>query len=448
MVKKTMEDVVVHRAEPPEYSREYGKATSVTTRQIAQEDDRIEHNPFFEKPRQTFQAPQEKKPRSKVLLWTITILGVFGLVFLVFSYFSSATVEITPLAYHGHVDLDFIAPKQAVNTLVGEQTLAFHFVSLTEEKSVDVPTTAEQTIQKKASGRVVIYNAYSKDSQRLIKNTRLESSDHKIFRIADGVVVPGAKYVAGKLSQPGSVEVVAYADVAGKEYNIGLGDFTIPGFKGDPRYTKFSARSKADSPIAGGFSGTVKVPSDADVQKAQSDIKDSLKATAIEKARALIPDGMTFFPGSTVLKFEEVAPDYTAEDTAKVSVRAIASVFFFETAALTQKIAQVSLADYQGNQVILTNLPALTFTFLDPVNNVVLSDISQLHFHITGDTSFVGKIDTQQIRTSLAGKDKKDFAKIIVGEHNVGKADATIRPMWRTTFPVDPSKISVNILEQ
>lgn len=452
MIRKIMEDVVIHHTDAAHHVATAGRAPSrksiaaAEAREKILENDRIEHNPFFEKPRVVSELRDEERAPAKIWLWVVAILAALAAAFFIANYFSSATVSITPLTYQGHLERDFTAVKSDTAALVSNNALSFHFVSLVDEKSQDVPATIEQKIQKKAYGRIIIYNAYSSASQRLIKNTRLESTDHKIFRIDQSVVVPGAKMVAGKVAEPGTAEVVAYADVAGIEYNIGLGDFTIPGFKGDPRFTKFTARSKIGSPIDGGFSGLVKVPTDSEIQKAQEELKKNLKTIAVEKARALIPKGMSFFPGSTIVKFEEVPQNFTADDVSKVAVRATVSVFFFDSAQLAQKFAEVSVTPYQGNPVSLSNIASLAFTFIDPVENVVLTDLTQIRFHIVGDPAFIGTVDEQKIRTALLGKDKKDFAKIVTKEQNVGNAEATIRPLWNTTFPSDPAKIAILIL--
>lgn len=408
-----------------------------------EEWSRIEKNPFFERSqnKEPVAEPQGKRaPRGKGVFWALLFALFLAGGFAVANYFAKATIEIAPVTRSVSLDSNFSAQKESNG---GE--LTFQFMSLAEEKAKEVPATIEKKLQVKASGKVVIFNAYSGENQRLIKNTRLESSDHKIFRIDQSVVVPGAKMLAGKVSVPGSVEVVVYADVAGKEYNIGTTNFTIPGFKGDPRYTKFSAVSKPDSPIGGGFSGTVKIPSNEAIALAQEELKQDLKKEAIEKARAQIPVNVTFFPGSMVVKFEEVPQDFTAEDTAKVAMRATVSVFFFDTKQLTEKITALSLAEYKNNSFSISNMPALTYSFVDPVDNVVLSDLSNIRFHLAGTVEFVGQVDTEGIRTLLAGKNKKDFSKIIIGQSNISKADAVIRPLWKTVFPSDASKITVKI---
>lgn len=402
--------------------------------------DRITKNPFFKKS-DTSEQVINNKNKFSAIFWVLLVVILLGGGFVVANYFSRATVNIVPVTRSLHVDRDFAATKEGTG---GE--FDFKFIRLEEEKTKDVPATDERKIQKKASGKVVIFNWYDGAKQRLIKNTRLESTDHKIFRIDESVVVPGAKVVGGKVTIPGSIEALVYADVSGKEYNIGLSDFTIPGFKGDPRYSKFNAKSKADSPIGGGFSGTVNVPSEQAISVAQEELKQDLKKIAIEKVRAQIPDGVTFFPGSMVIKFEEIPQEFTATDTAKVSMRAVVFVFFFDTIALTKKLSNLLPIVDESNTFTISDMSSLVFSFVDPVDNVVLSDVTKINFHINGDANFVGQIDTKKIREALAGKSKKDFSSIMGSQSNIGKGtDAVIRPMWKTVFPADSSKITVKI---
>ncbi len=408
-----------------------------------EEASRIDKNPFFKKEYTPGVTPS-RKPSSHFFVWVLAIVALAGVAFVILNRFSSATIELVPLTQSVHLENEFTAIKEDTG-----EGLAFKFLSLSEEKTQEVDATVEKTIQTKASGKIVIFNKYSAVPQRLIKNTRLEDDKtHRIYRINDSVVVPGAKMSGTKVLEPGSVEAVVFADASGKEYNIGLADFTIPGFKGDPRYSKFTARSKTDSPIAGGFLGTVKVPTDEAVVTAQTNLKEELRKTAIEKARAQVPDNVSFFPGSMVLKFEEVPQDLSADTSASVTVRATVSVFFFDTELLTQKLALTALKDYKREPITLTNLSALAFTFLDPVDNVVLADLAQIRFRIDGEALFVGRIDEKKIIAEVAGKNKSEFPGIITAQSNIKRANAVVRPMWKGAFPTDISKISIKIANE
>ena len=77
---------------------------------------------------------------------------------------------------------------------------------------------------------------------------------------------------------------------------------------------------------------------------------------------------------------------------------------------------------------------------------MVFSDLTKIRFHVTGNILFVGKIDDKKIQTVLAGKEKKDFGKLIANERNVAKAEAVIRPMWKTVFPKDSAKIVIKVI--
>ncbi len=404
---------------------------------------RINDNPFFTKNHIKNNPKEvETKTRSGSLLWALVIMLFLGALFALLSYFSFATIEIVPQTETVALSNEFKILKKAT-----EGDLSFEFMSLTEEKSVEISETIEKNIQKKASGKVIIYNSYSAQSLKLASSTRFQSPDSKIFRIDEPVIVPGAKMSGGKVI-PGSVEVTIYADIPGKEYNIGLTDFTIPGFKGYPQYGKFTVLSSPGFPIGGGFSGTVKVPSDEDMAIAKTALREEIKIILIEKARAQIPPAFSFFPGSIVLKFEDVPQELSESSLSVVKVRATVSVFFFDTTLLTKKIASSAVNDYNGEPLSISNMQALLFSFLDPVGNIVLSDINSIRFLIKGDALFVWKIDTDKLIAEAVGKKKKDLGKIIGTLGYVKRAEATVRPMWKTTFPSDPAKISVKIINQ
>lgn len=444
--KKPMQDMLVPGNTMP--ARRPSMLPEVDSTSRTDISDRITKNSFFEKtPVKTSSSFSPEKKTSRGRMWFIlfiVMIAMGGILFAI-DYFSGATVKIVPVVKEASLNHEFTAEKSPTGN-----ALAFQYMSLEETMEKEVPTVEEKKVQYKASGKVAIYNAYNGNSQRLIKNTRLETPDHKIFRIRDSVVVPGAKMVNGKVANPGSVLAVVDADLPGKEYNVGLADFTIPGFKESKdleRYAKFTARSMENFPIQGGFSGTIKVPAEEDVARVRVEIKDALKEVALKKAEAEIPEKVSFFPGSIVLTFEEMSPDLSVEAANKVVMKATVSVFFFDTELLTEKIMDVVFPDYEGGPLTVRNIPEISFTFNEAVDNVILSDISRITFTLRGEPSFVGKIDTKKITSEIVGKGKKDFNTFIESQKNIQKADAVIRPFWETVFPTDPTQIEIKIIE-
>jgi len=94
----------------------------------------------------------------------------------------------------------------------------------------------------KATGIITIYNTYSSSPQTLVKTTRFVSEGGKLFRTTKTIVVPGADASSGKIV-PGSTTVEVIASEPGNEYNIGPSTFSIPGFKGTPKYLAFYGES-------------------------------------------------------------------------------------------------------------------------------------------------------------------------------------------------------------
>ena len=144
-----------------------------------------------------------------------------------------------------------------------------------EKKNVSLlyPATGKKNVEKKSRGEITIYNAYSSQSQSLVANTRFESPDGKIFRIENKITVPGAKVENGKII-PAGIKMNVVADKVGAEYNIGPAKFTIPGFKGAPKYDGFYARS--ESQMAGGFVGELVYPTDDEIKTAKEKTESAL----------------------------------------------------------------------------------------------------------------------------------------------------------------------------
>jgi hypothetical protein len=154
-----------------------------------------------------------------VLIGAVLIIGA-GYVFA--SRSAGAKVVITPKQQEVSVDSQFNAQKGT------SSTLQYQTVTISKDGKMVVEANGDEYVNTKASGTIIIYNNYSADSQKLVASTRFEAPNGKIFRISQPVTVPGKKG-----DTPGSIEAIITADQAGPDYNVGLVDFTIPGFKDD-----------------------------------------------------------------------------------------------------------------------------------------------------------------------------------------------------------------------
>lgn len=382
-------------------------------------------------------------PRSENRsLWFLAVGCVALLLFSLSLLFSGATVSITPKIQKADLKENFIADKDS-----SEQNIPFQLMALSGQDTLLVQGTGTQTIEQKATGRVVIYNTYSSSSQKLIETTRLESTSGKIYRIIAPVTVPGTSLRNGE-TIPGSVEVTVMADGSGEEYNSTLTDFTIPGFKNDPKYSKFYGRSKTE--ISGGFKGTVGKISEEDAKKADDVLAQSLKDKLLKQVQAQIPAGFIFYPdgvsfSANVSEAGEARSD--GSGLVPVTKKGTLYAFIFDSEKLTKKIAETQITQFDGSSIHIPELKNLKFT-LGTKDAERPEDVQQITFSLEGATRLVWNLDKEKIVTALLGTSKDDFQNILSSYKNIDAGEVTLKPFWKTTLPKDASKISLIVQEE
>ncbi len=373
--------------------------------------------------------------------WKPYVFSIVGLCFLgallAHTVFARALVTVTPKSEEAQIETKFIADKSPEDGSLGYSVMK---VELVETK--EVPATGTKELNAKASGKIIVYNDFSSKTQRLIKNTRFQSSAGKIYRINTSVDVPGQKTSGGKTT-PGSTEVTIYADESGEAYNSAPTDFTIPGFSGDPRHEKIYARSSA--PLAGGASGVVKTVSDADLKRAKEDIRIALETKLRTKARADVAPAQLVFDDAVRIELGEAKiSDQAAAsaDRATVEQSGVLYAIIFDRATLARAIAKIIVPTYAGEPVEVSGLDAMTFT-IDPRSGEELWSGKTIDFILKGRGELIFSVDTSVIRRDLAGLPKARFNELMAAYPTVERASASLRPFWKGVFPKDPDHIEV-----
>ena len=314
-------------------------------------------------------------------------------------------------------------------------------ISGEEEKIVQ--TTGIKDVSEKARGVVLIYNNFSSAPQRLDIDTRLEGSNGKIYKTEKQVVVPGMKDKV-----PQSVEVGVYAVNAGEEYNSDPLDFTIFGFKGTSKYSKFYARSKGE--IAGGFKGKASVISDTEKSSAVNDLKTALQAKLFKKATEQIPNGFVLFKDAIFIKMDENSVDVASfkENMLPVKLKGTLYGFLFNEDKLAKKIAEQNINGYDGSAVYVSNIRDLNFSLpaqagLSDKDKIMFENVSNIIFNLSGSAKVVWKINDSKLVADLLGKSKDDFNQVLLQHPNIDSADLVISPFWKSSIPGKTKDIKV-----
>ncbi len=372
-----------------------------------------------------------KKPKYKI--YFIALVSIIFLLFALSYFFSGAEITIIPKVKEISLNGNFSATKDK-----NLSSLPFDLVVISGEENKKIEGGKMQDIIKKAVGTVSIYNSYSSSSQRLDINTRLEGSNGKIYKTSKKITVPGMT----KNDKPGSVKVNIYGTVAGDEYNSSPLDFKILGFKGTAKYSKFYARSEGE--ITGGFKGKSSVLSSLDKVNTVSELKNTLKTKLLKKITNQIPNGFILFKNAIFLKIDDKNVSFTPDKNGVVSVNIKGALygFLFDEKKLTKKIAQDIVDKYNDEKIYIPNIRNLTFSLIDK-ENISFTDVKNIKFNLSGIPKIIWKVDETKFLTSILGKKKNDFNKILSQYSSIDSAKLIINPFWKTTFPEKSKKIKI-----
>ena len=295
-------------------------------------------------------AKEEKNNTPKFTIWIIALISIIFLLFALSSLFSGATVTISPKSVNLTLSNSFDAFKNPTN-----DNLSFEVMVIEREKEKLTPITDTKVVERKATGRVIIYNTFDNNPQKLLIDTRLESPDGRIYKTDSPITVPGMKIVNDQ-SIPGSVEVGIYADEPGSEYNIGLSDFTIIGFKGSSKYEKFYGRSKTE--VKGGLVGNINFINEEKAKQTQLEIRDILQKELLNQAKAQIPDGFVSYNNAIFLNFNDSDNSFFESENNSITIKESGSiqVILFNEAELSKTIARNTIDNFDESDVFIPDI--------------------------------------------------------------------------------------------
>lgn len=389
-------------------------------------------------PRDPYAAfgPKRGSAPKYLILGGLVIIALVA-IFAFSTMFAQATIEVSPR--QGKLLLDNNFESYRIAQTEGE--LVFSVVSeVTDTEKKTVPATGTETVSKKASGTITIYNSYDEKPQKLVATTRFQTADGRIYRIQEAITVPGMKAGA-----PGTVDAVVVADEAGDKFNLESGDFKVPGFEGTPQYDKFSAKTK--TPISGGFVGEVKKVSPADKEKARAELQGILKDRIVEKAKVQIPEEFVLFDGAYFITYEEVPTVSSggSANEAEVVEKATFHGLLFNKRDFARYVAQSLIPNFGDQDVEIVNMQELKFTLIDG-DKITSPAIDKLSFNLQGNAHLAWVFDQENLISNLRIAPGGDYQAVFAQIPAIEKGSVSFRPPWIRSIPDDKEKIKVEII--
>lgn len=379
---------------------------------------------------ETFEEWRSGKKNSFWRAWSaLAFLVVIG-VFIYSIFFGNAVITINPVKH----DLVLKETNIPIDSVKHEE--------ITTELNSSEEVTANGTVKvdRKATGKIVLYNAFNSSTQKLVAGTRLETPNGLIYKLKSTVVIPAQKTVSGK-KVPGSIEVEIEASETGEKYNQGFKDFNIVAYKGSDRYDSIYGRSK--TALANGFSGVVPNILAKDIDSAVSLIKDKIAKDADEyfakKAEAK-GDTFVYIPTAKEITYGSTKQEISKDGkSATIKIDATASTVLFESAGLFEQIIKKQTeSDANASTTDETNSIDTS-----PAEIVYTGDFSKLKVSIednekisvSGTTTISSAIDFTKVTKAVSGLSKEQAIGAVKRLVELETIEIDIRPWWNGKLP-------------
>lgn len=362
----------------------------------------------------------------------LAVVLVYVVLLLAVDFFSKAIVTLA-------LKNEKLEINSILNVGGGNLNIQTEGVLFEESAEASAKATEIKELKDKASGTIVVYNAYSSEPQQLVARTRFQTPDGRTYRIPGAVTVPGAKIVDGKI-EPSSMEVEVLAEEAGENYNIGLSDFVVPGFEGTPKYDKFYARSK--TPMTGGFVGQATVVSEKDLAVLRQELEEEVRQKLSARMRSELPEGF-FAPEGSLdyeIKIKSVEPAVGRQtEDFKVVLAGELRAFFVRKADVKQKLLEAYKADPAFENIDIVNFDELKLSVESP-------DFKNLTFKLkaSGQAHVVWQVDSGRVAQELAlAVSSGERLGVFANYSQIKSASISYRPSWWPIFPNEGDQILI-----
>jgi hypothetical protein len=390
-----------------------------------------------------FKQPSFKKLASNPFkkLFVFFLLAAVGVFFLTATFiFPRANITVSPARDKVQIKIDVLFDSEVKAVDFEKNIVPGQIFKITKTASNNFTATQEQDINKKATGIITIYNAYSSAPQTLVKTTRFRSSDGKVFRITKTITVPGAEIEGGSI-KPSSIDAEVIADQPGESYNIGSTDFTIPGFKGSDKYDGFYGKSTQK--MTGGLVSHGLVVSEADVEKAKESLEKQLLEQAKQDLKKQLDEDFELLEASLQAEIIKSTPEPAIGDPAqnfKLILEALAQGFAYKSDHLESLIEDKIALKISDKRLTLPETQAITYQSpnIDYTEN-------QAAFNLLIEEDVSWKIAEDRLKEVLSGKNKPEAREAIKLFSEIESARFSLWPYWISRIPKDPRQIYLTV---
>jgi hypothetical protein len=395
-----------------------------------------------------FQKKIEKMPKtmavaSRKRIWPFFIIFLFILVsagMISLSFFSTVEVSVWPKMNNINLEQKILLDLGASGADLEKNIITGEII--TNEKSFEKEFSASGKVmeQNKAEGEITVYNEYS-DSPRPLVPSRFISADGKLFKSLEKVILPGRKYIKGKLV-PGTIKVRVEASEVGEGYNIGSTTFALPALAGSPMYTTIYAKSF--SPMAGGFVKEVAQVTGNDLKRAEDSMMNEARAEIEKTITSNLSQDFVLAEGAVVSEIKNSSSSKKIGDISEsfnLKIIVSSQAFIFKKSDI-QKFIDELIGENVGEDESLDRKNEDISYHISSVD--LTSKKANLNLDIK--EKVYKKIEVNEIRKGLMGRSINEAKMFLSNFSDIERTELRCKPIMRLNIPNNPDKVEVDII--
>jgi hypothetical protein len=395
--------------------------------------------PAAVKPTKSKSAVPNIGSMQKKVLW---IGGAILLILLLFAanlYLTTAKVTLFMKGTQSTVSFSLTADPTLKQSAIDNGVLAASQLTISKTLQSNVQATGTKDIGTKASGSMTVYNGYDSSPHQLVAGTRFASPDGKIFRSTGDATVPGGTLGGGKIV-PGQTTVQVEADQNGDQYNLGPARYSIPGLPADQQSTIYGQGAQ----MKGGTSKTVKVVTQADVDKAKQSALDSNKDKVQGDLQDKAGKGQRLLSESLQQNVTAVDanPEVGAEGSSgQVSVHVTYTQLAVSESELSQLTRAAELKQVGADKEIYSDgSDKLQLTTLGKPDGDGTQKFTATALAFAG-----GKVDKDGLAKQMKGKKYGEASDLASQQPDVERVEIKLTPGWATSMPMFAGHIHTEV---
>ena len=375
-----------------------------------------------------------KKHQSGSSWKAIAVISVCLILAIIFVplYFSNATIRISPTKHD----------VSLTNTKLTLGDINHKSLDTEAEGSMTIAANGTVKVERKATGTIVLYNAFNSSSQKLVAGTRLQTPNGSIFKLKNPVTIPGQTTSKGKTT-PGSVSATVEADVAGDKYNLGFQDFNIVAYKGTDRYEKIYGRSK--TALANGYLGTVPNISASQIASTTTALKNDILAkidATFTKDTKDIEGNYIYLPDIKKVTFDDLDQSVSKDGLkATLTLKAKATATVLSANELAKTIVMGQMNDSatstsnvnQSDDIVYEGDFSKLRINLNPADAI---DSSSTVLTFSGSTSIASALDKTRVARAVSTLTKEQAIIALKKIVELDSVEIDIAPWWKSTLPL------------